>query len=199
MDLLPNESVLHELPNLVLTNYRIRKFSDRRNGVASGREIVSIRLEQITHCQTRAIDSPALIVIGSLFFLSAFICGVATRLPFLGWMGFIAFIAYAIAYLVINRCELVVAAPSITIKQTLPAKSFSDAIKFINRLEREMAAKPSQAQSEVKREIVREIVYAPSVVEKDEETKERIVLVRPNKERAREPARAREEVDYWGG
>jgi hypothetical protein len=81
----------------------------------------------------------------------------------------------------------------------LPAKSFSDAIKFINRLEREMAAKPSQAQSEVKREIVREIVYAPSVVEKDEETKERIVLVRPNKERAREPARAREEVDYWGG
>jgi len=207
VDLLPNESVLHQLPGIVLTNYRIRKFSGHRNGASRGREIISIRLEHITHCQTRAIDSPALIVIGSLVFLSAFIGAIAARIPLLGWIGFVVFGAYAIAYLAIKRYELVVAAPSITIKQTFPRKRFGDAITLINHIEREMISKSKRVQSGVRQEIIREIVYAPSAIKEDEETRERIVFARPTKGQIREQARAqgrmqaraREDADYWGG
>jgi len=190
VDLLPDERVLEELPGLMLTNYRVRQFSSHPNEAARVREIISIRLEHVTHCQSRSVDSPAWILIGSLFFLCAFVVGIAFQVASIGWMGLIVFGIFSIIYLTISRCQLVIATTSATIKQTFPRKKTGEVLTFIEQLERETAVKPQ----EVKQEIVREIVYASPVappVEEDEETKERIVFVRP--------IRVREEADYWGG
>ena len=169
MKLLPEEMKLQEIGSLTLTNYRVHK-TGGYTSTRRVREVASIRIEHVTHCQITSTDSPALIVVGVLGAIAGGLGSAYTNAPAPFILGAIFCAILIVSYFTQRHCEIEIASPTLTLYQPFDRKSLSFALDFIGEMER-AAIERASAHPEPAKVIIKKFV----------------------------PERPTEKAEYWGG
>ena len=135
MQLLPGEHILRESGSIVLTNFRVRKFYDANKNHERAREMLSIRLECVTHCHIVSVDYPILLLIGFLFFAASLIVAGASDKPGAIVVGLILGGSLVYIYFSSRYNAVKIASPSATITFAVGNKEQEWAIEFIDLVE----------------------------------------------------------------
>lgn len=188
MKLLPDEYKIEEIGSLTLTTFRVRKTGGYTSNRRRAREVASIRLEHITHCQITSSDQPALIVVGALIIIAGIAIDAKFRAPIAVIMGLILGTLLIVSFFTGRDSEIEVASPTITLWQRVKRKSLDDAMMFIHDLER-AAIERSDKRPEPERVIIEKVVQG--LPEESENGK--VVL------KSFVSERQSGEAEYWGG
>jgi hypothetical protein len=131
MSLHPEEQKLSEFGSLTLTTHRICQGSGYTAKRHRMREMASIRLEHITHCQITSGDQPSFIVMGLLLIIVGTIGGGYTRTSFFIFLGLILGIALIIGYFTDRYSEIEIASPTLPLRYRMRKKSLEEAKSFV--------------------------------------------------------------------
>jgi hypothetical protein len=138
MRLLPEEQKIREFGSLTLTTHRLRQYGGYTVKRQRRREVTSIRLEHITHCQITSVDRPAFFFLGLTLIVIGTIAGSNARPHFLGLFGFILGaigVMLIISYFTNRHSEIDIATPTISIKEHLSKTSLDEAMGFVQTVE----------------------------------------------------------------
>lgn len=136
MKLLPEEQNLDEFGSLALTSHRIRKTGGYDKQRWRVREVASIRLEHITHCQIITAEQPVLIVAGLLIIIAGTIGGAYWRAEFIIVIGLVLGVFAIIGYYTSQVAEIEIASPTLALRHQMRKKNLEEAMDFIDTVER---------------------------------------------------------------
>jgi hypothetical protein len=127
------ENYLSGFGSFTLTSHRIRQGKGYNRKRQRVREVASIRLEHITHCQITSIERPSLLVIGFLLIVAG--CIGARINPALFLLGVVCGLALIISYFTDRHSEIEIASSSVILSERLPKASLEKAMDFVQVVE----------------------------------------------------------------
>jgi hypothetical protein len=133
MKLHPEEQKLGEFGSLTLTSHRIRKAGGYDWKRRRTREMASIRLEHITHCQITSTDQPLLIVMGILLILAG---AIGARVnPAFFVFGLVLGVMSIIGYITSRHSEIEISSPTLPLREIMLRARLEEAKDFVHMIE----------------------------------------------------------------
>lgn len=129
--LLPEESIISrsERDQIVLTNYRIRYFTN------DGKDVTSIMLDNIGFISVQTESSPALVLLGAASSAAALILAYGSEILYAGMAVLVAVVCIGI-YFISRRNIIAIISPSGKISFETKGMSIDKVLDFVNEVEK---------------------------------------------------------------